>query len=489
MSQRILIVDDERNIRRTFEMVLRADGHEPLSAASGEEALQILADQEIDMVILDVRLPGMDGLAVLRAIKEADPERVVIMISGHGTIATAVEATQEGAFDFLEKPCSRERILLAVRNGLRVRSMGREVRRLRADQVGRHVLVSRSPAMATLREQIARVGPTNARVLIQGESGTGKELVARAIHEASNRREGPFVKVNCAAIPEELIESELFGAVEGAYTGATSSRDGKFLQADGGTLFLDEIGDMSLRAQAKVLRALQEGEIEKVGGGGPQPVDVRVLAATNKDLTAEVRAGRFREDLLFRLEVVPLRVMPLRERPEDVPLLAEHFLERYRLENNLPPRRLQDEAMMVLAQLAWPGNVRELQNAVERLVILSPGPEIGLEDLRGAGLLGRAHGGAAAPRASDRSAEPGADAAGRQAGMALNPAEIQGLGGLVEARRRFEAACIRRCLQESGGNVSQAARLLGIDRTNLHKKMQAYGIGSSGEPSDQGGPS
>ncbi len=477
MSATILIVDDERNIRRTFGMVLRAAGYAVLEAGSGEEALALPERETADLAILDVQLPGMDGLGVLRALREADPDRPVLMISGHGTIATAVEATRAGAVDFLEKPCSRERILLAVGNALKLRRMGREVRRLRAGQERQRVLIGGSPALAAVREQIARVGPTEARVLIRGESGTGKELVAWGIHAASPRREGPFVRVNCAAIPEELIESELFGAVEGAYTGATRGRDGKFAQADGGTILLDEVGDMSLRAQAKVLRALQEGEIEKVGGGRALRVDVRVLAATNKDLAAEVTAGRFREDLLFRLEVVPIVVPPLRERREDVPLLASHFAELYRERNNLPPRRLDDDLLKALEGLPWPGNVRELQNAVERLLIMSPGPEIGLDDLRRSGLVGEG-GGAGRAAAADPD-----DA------LALDPGEVLRLGGLVEARRRFEAACIRRCLARTDGNVSQAARLLGIDRTNLHKKIQSYGIGSAGEPEGEGGAS
>ena len=310
------------------------------------------------------------------------------MISGHGTIATAVEATRDGAFDFLEKPLSKERLLVAIRNALEVRSLGREVRALRARDRRRHLMVGESPPLRAIREQIAQVAPTGARILITGESGTGKELVARAVHEGSERRKGPFVKVNCAAIPEELIESELFGAVKGAYTGATQSRDGKFLQADGGTLFLDEIGDMSLKAQAKVLRALQEGEIERVGGNQTVRVDVRVLAATNKDLAAEARAGRFREDLFFRLNVVPVHVPPLRERRDDIPLLAEHFLAGYLDENGLPQRRFAPEALQLLRSLPWPGNIRELGNAVERLAILARGERIGPDEVMRCGVGG-----------------------------------------------------------------------------------------------------
>jgi two-component system nitrogen regulation response regulator NtrX len=468
MSAKILVIDDEKNIRRTFGMVLRSEGFAVNDAASGEAGLELLAREGADLVVLDVQLPGQSGLDILREIKRRDPGQLVVMISGHGTIATAVEATREGACDFLEKPCSRERLVTAMRNALRLGQLDREVRRLRAGEAGRHVMVGASPLLEEIREQIRRAGPSPARILITGESGTGKELVARAIHAASERRDGPFVKVNCAAIPEELIESELFGAVKGSYTGATESRDGKFLQADGGTLFLDEVGDMSLRAQAKVLRVLQEGEIEKVGGSGAIRVDVRVLAATNKNLSDEVAAGRFREDLFFRLAVVPLAVPPLRARREDITLLAEHFLERYRCENNLPPRRFAPAALEAMRELPWPGNVRELHNVVERLAIMSRGEVIGLEELRSAGVLN--------PPAGGGGAKPVGAAAPGGGVSPLAPGEILALGGLVEARRRFEAACIEACLSAAGGNVSQAARLLGIDRTNLHKKIQSYGI-------------
>jgi two-component system nitrogen regulation response regulator NtrX len=334
-------------------------------------------------------------------------------------------------------------------------------------------MVGESASMRALREQITRAGPSQARILICGESGTGKELVARAVHAASERRSGPFVKVNCAAIPEELIESELFGAIKGAYTGATESRDGKFLQADGGTLFLDEVGDMSLRAQAKVLRVLQEGEIEKVGAGRTIRVDVRVLAATNKDLPQEITGGRFREDLFFRLNVIPITVPPLRERRDDIALLAKHFLEHHRLENNLPPRTFTAELLRTLEQMLWPGNVRELNNVVERLVIMSTGPRIGLDDLQQTGLL-----------AADRSAK---DLERTPRDEELSAEQIQSMGGLVAARRQFEASCIRECLRAAGGNISQAARLLGIDRTNLHKKIQSYGLADPKERPQPGG--
>ena len=458
---RILIIDDERNIRRTFAMVLQAEGLEVQTAATAEEGLEQLATAGADLVILDVQLPGMDGLAALREIKSRRPEQLVVMISGHGTVGTAVTATREGALDFLEKPCSRERLVLAVNNALKLVQLSRQVRDFRDRDRGRYLMIGESEAVKAIREQIARVAPTGARILIRGESGTGKELVARACHDQSDRRDKPFVKVNCAAIPEELIESELFGSVKGAYTGATADRDGKFLQADGGTLFLDEIGDMSLRAQAKVLRVLQEGEIEKVGGGQTLQVDVRVIAATNRNLEQDVKEGRFREDLFFRLNVVPIEMPPLRERAGDIPLLAEHFLSRYCSENDLPCRELSPEALDQLAGLPWLGNVRELHNIIERLAIMSAGQVIGSADLAAAGLPVAGTG----PEA----------VAGPAAGVVpLAPAQVQAAGGLVKARQQFEAGCIRLALEAAGGNVSRAARLLGIDRTNLHKKIQSY---------------
>jgi two-component system nitrogen regulation response regulator NtrX len=472
MRKRVLVVDDEKNIRRTLAMVLGAEGFDVIEAESAEAGLRVLDDAGADVVLLDLNLPGMDGLEMLRQMKRTDPDRAVIMISGQGTVQVAVEATRAGAFDFLEKPLARERVLVAVRNAASAGSLGRDVREVRERERSRHALIGDSPAVRRLRGEIERAAPTNARVLILGESGTGKELVARAVHEASARAAGPFVKVNCAAIPEELIESELFGAVKGAYTGADASRDGKFVQADGGTLFLDEIGDMSARAQAKVLRALQEGEIERVGGSGVVRVDVRVIAATNKNLEAEVRAGRFREDLWYRLNVVPVRVPPLRERAGDVTKLARHFLERFRAENNRGPIRLTDEAEAALELSPWPGNVRELQNFVERLAIMVQGSEIGPEDL---GLT-------PAVRVAERTSGDRRVGTGGREG--LGPAELRAAGGLVEARRRFEAACIRECLDAARGNVSQAARLLGIDRTNLHKKMASLGIEAAKEEED-----
>jgi two-component system, NtrC family, nitrogen regulation response regulator NtrX len=477
MNHHVLIVDDEKNIRRTFGMVLESEGFTVSTTVTGEEALERIVEQKPDVVVLDVRLPGIDGIATLRRLREIDRELPVIMISGHATIATAVEATRMGAFDFVEKPLSKERLLIAIRNALEVRSLGREVRALRARDRRRFQMVGESAPLRAIREQIAQVAPTGARVLITGENGTGKELVARAVHELSGRRKAPFVKVNCAAIPEELIESELFGAVKGAYTGSTQSRDGKFLQANKGTLFLDEIGDMSLKAQAKVLRVLQEGEIERVGGSQTVRVDVRVLAATNKDLAAEIRAGRFREDLFFRLNVVPVHVPALRDRRDDIPLLAEHFLSAYLEENGLPGRRFAPEALQLLRALPWPGNIRELGNAVERLAILARGTVIGPDDLARLGIGGDL------PAGGVGSAT---DARGGLADHDLcTPAAVTAAGGLVAARQEFEKRCVAAALADAGGNVSQAARLLGIDRTNLHKKIQTYGLGAGREEGDE----
>ena len=470
MKKRILIVDDEKNIRRTLGMILRAEEYEVDEAASGEEALQKIREQLHDLVLLDVRLPGMDGVATLREVRKIRPDAMVIMISGHASVETAVEATRGGAFDFLEKPLSKERVLVAIRNAFRFVSIGHEVKELKARDATRYLMLGESEAMKRIRDGIEQAGPTSARILVLGESGTGKELVARAIHEASGRADKPFVKVNCAAIPEELIESELFGSVKGAFTGSVATRSGKFLQADGGTLFLDEVGDMSARAQAKVLRALQEGEIEKVGGSETIRVDVRVIAATNKDLKGLAAEGGFREDLYFRLAVFPFEVPPLRERSADIPLLANHFLETYRLENNRQPVAFSPAALELLSALSWPGNVRELNNVVERLLIMSRGSEIGVKEIRAAGLGGREGTGEAA-RSADN-----ADCL-----RPLSSGKILSMGGLVEARRRFEAACITEALRGARGNVSEAARLLGIDRTNLHKKIQSYDINLENE--------
>ena len=466
MSATILVVDDEKNIRRTLGMILRSQGYEMLEAETGEQALEILGARTVHVALLDVRLPGIDGLDTLQKGRAAQPDTVFVMMSGEATVRAAVQATKEGAIDFLEKPLDRDVVLLAMRNALRLVHLDREVRQYRARDADRFRMVGASAALEKVRETVARVAPTNGRVLILGESGTGKELVARAIHEGSARSGAPFIKVNCAAIPEELIESELFGSVRGAYTGSVRGHDGKFLQADGGTLFLDEVGDMSLRVQAKVLRALQEGEIEKVGGTDVLRVDVRVLAATNHDLAAEVSAARFREDLFFRLNVVPIRVPPLRERSEDVPPLCEHFLSLYCRENGFPPKRFTKAALDALSAEPWPGNVRELQNVVERLVIFAPGGTITESELALAGVGARGRNESAGVR----------HAGAARAGSAPSVEEIQRLGGLLEARRLYERQCIEATLERTGGNVAAAARILGVERTNLHKKMRNLGI-------------
>jgi len=501
MKPRILVVDDEKNIRRTLTMILRSAGYQVREAASGEEGIARLAEGPSDVVLLDVNLPGQDGLETLRQIKSGAGSPEVIMISGQATVTTAVEATREGAFDFLEKPLSKERVLIAVRNATEVSSLGDELGRFRASEAKRYTMVGDSPAIEALRKQIATVAPTAATVLVTGESGCGKELVARAIHEASPRAGGPFVKVNCAAIPDTLIEAELFGAVKGAYTGADRTRDGKFLQADGGTIFLDEIGDMRLEVQAKVLRVLQEGEVERIGDSATHRVDVRVVAATNKDLEAEASAGRFREDLYYRLAVVPLRVVPLRERPDDIARLAQHFLELYAVENDLPPRTLTEGALRLLSGMSWRGNVRELKNVIDRLAIFAAGPSIGEEDVLafapkvgsappGGGTGASGDTGTAATVTTDATAVPPAADAGTGSATASLPDPsrasdgfpvpslemVRELGGLVEARRGFESRIIEACLDATDGNVSQAARWLSIERTNLHKKLQSLGI-------------
>src|SRR5437762_1605162 len=381
MNPTILIVDDEPGVRSALSGVLRDEGYTVDAVSSGEECLERLTRAPVDLIVLDVWLPGMDGLATLARLRERQADAQVVLISGHGNIESAVRAIKMGAFDFVEKPLSLEKTVLVIRNALHQRRLEAENRALRARVDRTQTMVGESYAMRQLREQVAMAAPTNGRVLIYGENGTGKELVARTIHALSRRRSGAFVEVNCAAIPEELIESELFGHVRGAFTGAVSDRRGKFEVADGGTIFLDEIADMSLKTQAKVLRVLQEQVMEAVGGSTRIRVDARVLAATNKDLTAEIRTGRFREDLYFRLNVVPIFVPPLRERQEDIPLLADHFMAMLAREYGRRPKTFEPDAVRALQQYAWPGNVRELRNLVERLMIMVPGDAISSSDL------------------------------------------------------------------------------------------------------------
>ncbi len=465
MSATILVVDDEKNIRRTLRMVLEGEGFEVEEAESAERGLAILEQGAIDLVILDVRLETMSGIEALEKIR-ARPEwsrLPVLMISGHASVGEAVHAVRSGATDFFEKPLDRDRVLVSVRNALEKDQLEREVRRLRADAEKRYEMIGESPVMKQLYADIEKVAPTKGRVLITGESGTGKELLARAIHRLSPRHDGPFVKVNCAAIPGELIESELFGYERGAFTGAQGRRKGMFELADGGTLFLDEIGDMSLSAQAKVLRALQSGEITRVGSERSVAVDVRVLAATNKDLERAVAEGQFREDLYFRLNVVPLRSPSLRERREDIPALAAAFLRDFCEENGLKLKPIDPDVLDRLRHKPWPGNVRELRNVVERMAILS-GDRITLEDLPPDGKLAQA--------AAAESAPEGLPEGAFEEGRRLT---------LREYRDRAERRYIQATLEACEWNISKAAAMLGVERTNLHKKMRALGLRRDGQ--------
>jgi two-component system nitrogen regulation response regulator NtrX len=448
LKHSVLIVDDEAGVRSALSGVLRDEGYGVEAVDSGEACLERVLRTNYDVIILDIWLPGLDGLATLEKLQELRVDTPVIMISGHGNIESAVRAIKVGAFDFVEKPLSLDKTVLVVGNAVRQRRLELENRELRATMDRRHTIVGESYVLRQLLEQVAMAAPTNGRVLIYGENGTGKELVARTIHMRSRRAKGPFIEVNCAAIPEELIESELFGHMKGAFTGAVSDRRGKFELADGGTLFLDEIGDMSVKTQAKVLRALQEQIVEPVGGTSSVKVDVRVIAATNKDLPTEIRGGRFREDLYFRLNVIPIFVPPLRDRDADIPLLAEHFMIEFAREYGRRPKQLDTGAATGLRSYRWPGNVRELRNVIERLMIMVPGDTIALSDL--AFLDG------------------GTLTAVEQPGVPAVP--------LHEARERFERDYILRALAAQHGNISRTADALGVERSNLYRKMKAFGI-------------
>ena len=450
MSQRVLIVDDEPGIRQALKQVLEYEGMEVRAASSGGEAITVYPEYRPDLVFLDVKMAGLDGLETLHRLRGLDPQAVIVMISGHATVATAVEATQAGAFDFLEKPLDTDRLLVTVRNALSHAELLGENSRLRETVGRRYAMIGESAAMADVRVLIAKVGPTGARVLITGENGTGKELVARALHLASPRRDGAFVEVNCAAIPSELIESELFGHMKGSFTGAFADRAGKFEQADGGTLFLDEVGDMSLSAQAKLLRVLQEGVVSRIGGSKSIEVDVRVLSATNKDLGLEIAEGRFREDLLYRLNVVEIDVPPLRERTDDIPLLVGHFADLLAAGSGVPRKQFADDAIRRLQQRSWPGNVRELRNAIERVLILSPGKVVAAADIDA--LLPRADAGA-----------PGSASAG-----GTEPPTFESFK--QDAERNF----LVQKLREHDWNVSETARALKMPRSNLYKKIERY---------------
>ncbi|MGO9239852.1 MAG: sigma-54-dependent transcriptional regulator [Bryobacteraceae bacterium] len=445
---RILIVDDEPGIRESLAGVLEDEDFETAAAASGEQCLELLERQSFDVALVDVWMPGLDGLDVLRRIEQrADPERpVVVMISGHGSIEAAVRATKLGAFDFLEKPLTIEKVVVVVRNAIEQRHLRLELRELRTIGLGKLAIIGDSVPMKALRQQIALMAPTNGRVLVYGESGTGKELVAHAIHANSARADGPFVEVNCAAIPEELIESELLGHRKGSFAGAGEDKIGKFEKAHGGTLFLDEVGDMSLRTQAKVLRVLDEQRFEPIGSAEAVQTDVRVIASTNKILEAEIERGNFREDLFYRLNVVPFAVPPLRERVEDIAVLAEHFIREFATSYGRKHKELTSEAIEMLRAYSWPGNVRELRNLMERIVIMNPQVRI---DARHIPLP-------ASRKAPERGPE--------------RPASLH------EVRQAAERDYILKKLEDAGGNVSRAAEVLGLERSNLYKKMRALGI-------------
>ncbi len=442
----ILVVDDEAGIRESLSSILRDEHHSVSSVASAEEALDRLSSSEFDVILLDVWLPGMDGLEALRRIQSIPRAPAVIMISGHGTIETAVRATKLGAFDFIEKPLSLEKIMVLVRNAAQQRRLQDENQSLRTELGHRYQVIGSSVPMKALRQQIAVTAPTNGRVLIYGESGTGKELVARALHAASLRANGLFVEVNCAAIPEDLIESELFGHLKGSFAGAPEDKIGKFQKADGGTLFLDEVGDMSLRTQSKVLRVLEEQRFERIGSSHPTDVDARVIAATNKNLEQEISRGAFRQDLFYRLNVIPFFVPPLRDRKEDIPVLAAYFLADFSTEYGKKTRELSDAALEILLRYPWPGNVRELKNLVERLVIVCPQARIEPHHL---------------PPELFR-------------GVAESPQHPYAT--LHEARSAYEREFILRKLQEHRWNMTQTATALGLERSHLYRKMKSLGI-------------
>jgi two-component system, NtrC family, nitrogen regulation response regulator NtrX len=438
---RILIVDDEPGIRQSLKGVFEDEGFTTEAVSTGEDCLKKIEQHAYDLVLLDIWLPGIDGLETLRRLREKTPHTHVIMISGHATIATAVAATKLGAYDFIEKPLSLEHTLLTVRNALSYRRLEQANDLLRHQIEERFNIVGDSIPVKAMRKQIAMVAPTNSRVFIYGESGTGKELVSRNIHFMSNRANAPFVEVNCAAIPEELIESELFGHTKGSFTGASETKKGKFELADGGTLFLDEIGDMSIKTQAKVLRVLEEQSFQPIGAPAGVRVDVRIIAATNKNLSNEIAGGRFREDLFYRLNVIPFVVPPLRERREDIPILARYFMRIFSVEHGRAPKEFSSDALDLMVDYSWPGNVRELRNEIERLVIMAPGAVIHAKDL-----------------------------------SLPNGAGTARVSTLHEARAQYEREFILSKLKENDWNISQTARLLGLERSYLYRKMKTYGI-------------
>jgi two-component system nitrogen regulation response regulator NtrX len=457
MHKTILIVDDEESICKSLGDILVDEGYDVLTALSGEEAIKMLDEELPSLVLLDIWLPGIDGMDVLKTIKNMHPNLQVVMMSGHGTIETAVKATKLGAFDFIEKPLSLEKVILTVKHVLDMSRLEEENLLLKQKINQDYELTGKSYPIMELKEMIGIVAPTNAWILIMGENGTGKELVARAIHRQSKRADKPMVEVNCAAIPEELIESELFGHEKGAFTGATEKKRGKFDLAHEGTIFLDEVADMSLKAQAKILRILQEKKFERVGGNKIIQLDVRVLAATNKDLEKEMEEGRFRQDLFYRLNVIPLKVPPLRSRKEDIPLLAERFLMDFAIKEGEPKKTIDEDAMAVLMEHQWPGNVRELKNFIERLAIMTISNVISVNDIP------------ALPKDGHK-VEPFSDT-----GFDFLA------GSFREAKMDFEKQYISKKLREFEGNISKTAESIGLERSNLHKKIKAYGLENKGE--------
>ena len=448
MPYRVLVVDDETAIREAIRMTLEYEGYRVDEARSGQDGVDKATKVAYDAILLDIKMPVLDGIEVLDNLKELKIATPIVMVSGHADISTAVECTKRGAFDFLEKPLNRDKLLLAVRNAVRQQKLEAEVDELRERDARDYQLVGEAPSMKALRQQVELAAPTKATVLITGESGTGKELVAREIHRRSDRAGQPFVQVNCAAIPEELIESELFGHEKGSFTGAVRKQTGKFVAADGGTIFLDEIGDMSLRTQAKVLRVLQEGEVEPVGSAQVIKVDVRVIAATNKDLSEEIRGGRFREDLYYRLNVIPIPTPPLRERREDIPRLVEHFAGLFSRQYNRPLKKFSPAALKALQDSGWRGNVRELRNMIERLMIMWPAETIDIADL---------------PAEFFRAA-------------AEIISSTMRLATLQEFKDEAEKAFIVAKLREHGWNVSKTAEAIDTPRSNLYKKIEQYNI-------------
>src|SRR5579872_6113076 len=456
---RILVIDDEAAIRDSLRMTLEYEGYEFIGAATGQEGLALAERDAPDLVLLDVKMPGMDGIEVLERLRNMNESLPVVVVSGHGSISTAVEATKKGAFDFIEKPVASDRVLLSLRNALDQRRLRDENRSLKRAVEVRHQMIGESGALKQVMSSISRAAPTNATVLITGESGVGKELVARTIHRNSLRSRERFVQVNCAAIPEDLIESELFGHEKGSFTGATEKQVGKFEQADRGTIFLDEVGDMSAKTQAKVLRVLQEGEVERLGSARTIKVDVRVIAATNKNLEEEIEKGHFREDLYFRLAVIPIHVPALRERPDDIPALVRHFADLFSRENNRRAQRFTPAALEALQTARWKGNVRELRNTVERLIIMTSGDTIDVEDLRDI----------VRPDTRPAPAE-GSGAAPAAGGNHVAPGTLREFKELAE--RKFLVDKLR----ENAWNISKTAEIIGTPRSNLYKKLEQYGI-------------